>query len=236
MSFVRILLLLVGATILSACASVEHGPRGAVAVPIAAPAAIPAASPITPVAVKVEPVTFSVHFDFASADIRASAMQILYGAAQKAKRIRPGIVKIRGFTDASGKRDFNLKLAQSRAEIVATQLRKLGIEARIEIVAAEIIGAEAGKSKKDPANRRVEVSFEEFPVVTTAASAIEEPATSSLMGAPDMGTPAGLSSVSAYGGGENPTDDAHILRLLSADECSNCVEVPRQRSINLHLS
>lgn len=221
MSLVRILLLLVGATILSACASVEQGPRGAVAVPIAAPADPPTAFPV---AVKIEPVTFTVHFDFASANIRASAMQILYGAAQKAKRAKPGIVRIRGFTDASGKRDFNLKLARSRAEAVAGQLRKLGIEARIEIVAAEIISAQAGKSKKDPANRKVEVTFDEFPAIV-ATTAVDEQAAPS----PDMDAPSGRSFFSA---------PSWLFAMPSPHSMNAAMtwNVARQRSLNLHLS
>lgn len=173
MSLFRAIILLVGAATLSACASVERG-----VTPIMEPAPIAAIVPVAIIApamtaTPVEPASFTVHFESAQDEIRASAMQILHGAAQKAKRGKPALVRIRGFTDASGKRDFNLKLAQRRAEAVAGQFRKLGIAARIEIEAAEIVLPQAGKAKKDPTNRKVEITFEYFTVTaeTQAPSA-----------------------------------------------------------------
>lgn len=206
MSLFQAIILLAGVATLSACASIERGTESmhpVSAEAAAAPVVAPVVQPVKVVA-PVEPASFTVHFDFAQDEIKASAMQILHGAAKVAKRNNPGMVRIRGFTDASGKRDFNLKLAQRRAEAVADQFRKLGITAQIEIAEAEIIVAEPGRAKKDPANRKVEITFEDFAVIAGDHAPSADPIEIVAADAPEGGAKPAIAAKADAAGPHEP--------------------------------
>lgn len=156
MSFLRALLVLLAVAALPACASSEvadavqpetHTYR----------VAAPGPSQWAPEPVISAPKrAFVVHFDFDSADIRASAMQIIYEASQVAGTVRPTTIRIHGFADGSGHKAYNQKLSERRAKAVADQFAKLGVK-----VAVEIKGF--GKSKMKGASkdaRRVEIALD----------------------------------------------------------------------------
>ncbi|MCR6632143.1 MAG: OmpA family protein [Magnetospirillum sp.] len=113
--------------------------------------------------------TIVVHFDTASADIKASAMQILYGATRGLDLTSITSVRVRGYADASGRRGYNQKLSERRAAAVADQLGKLGVKATS--LKIEGMGAVGGKAKaRSKEDRRVEVVIE---TIATAALAPE---------------------------------------------------------------
>lgn len=182
--FVRSLLLLAGLAALPACASPD---RAAVSQPMTEPTAhvepIAAAEATTRVTTTR---TVVVTFESDSADIRAGAMQILYGAAQEVRHARLTAIRIVGHADASGRRAYNQRLSERRAAAVADQLTKLGLTApRIEssgVGEAPTKGKTQRQGKHAAAeDRRVEITFESTELgvlapanakVTTAAATL----------------------------------------------------------------
>ena len=61
-------------------------------------------------------------FDFDRATIRPDAKVALDRVAEIIRKQGPGMVRIEGFTDAKGARDYNLRLSNARAESVETWL------------------------------------------------------------------------------------------------------------------
>lgn len=197
---VRSLLLLIGLAVLPACAASERaaGPQ------VYATTALPPQTQPAPVAAKATPAVrgIVVHFDNDSADIRAAAMQSLYGAAVDLRGTRLTAIRITGFTDGAGHRAHNLKLSERRAAAVADQLRKLGLHAgRIEVKGA---GETKGKPRHSKEDRRVEIVFEyEDETVTISAP---QPDTTSAASAPTVSSRLILSA----------TPQAQPLRLPQA--------------------
>ena len=159
MKMFRALFLLLGLAALPACAT--SGAQGdAQPQPIRAAAAIEAPAPFvaTPTVTAPLPRSFVVHFDSNSADIRASAMQIIYEASQVAGVVKPATIRIHGFADGSGKKAYNQNLSERRAKSVATQLSKLGVKVAVETKGFGEAKAK-GKGKSRDA-RRVEIVLE----------------------------------------------------------------------------
>ncbi|MBC7905834.1 MAG: OmpA family protein [Rhodospirillaceae bacterium] len=178
MKLLRSLLLLAGLAALPACASSEG--RDTVKPFEPTPTVQAQAAPSAPVSVATPalaaPRSFVVHFDFDSADIRASAMQILYEASQVAGKAKPTAIRIHGFTDASGKDSYNQRLSERRAKAVADQLTTLGV--KVATVETKGFGkanpATKTKTKgKSKDNRRVEIVFEGGDVIEAAVETIK---------------------------------------------------------------
>lgn len=169
----RSLLLLAGLACLPACAASQVTPQQQPSAPSQQSAPVPSApanpqtlpSP-TPTQHRVE-----VRFDKGSAEVRASAMQILYGAAQELRGQRITSIRVVGYTDASGRRAFNQRLSQQRAEAVADQLRKLNLRAeQTEVVGAGEVSPHGKKAKRSRVaeDRRVEIILETVPETAAA--------------------------------------------------------------------
>lgn len=163
----RSLLLLAGLACLPACAAsqVTLAPQSS-APSLATPTDQQRLAPPAPSRHHVE-----VRFDKSSAEVRASAMQILYGVAQELRGQRITLIRVIGYTDASGRRAFNQRLSQQRAEAVADQLRKLNLNAgRTEVVGAGEILPHGKKAKRSRVveDRRVEIIIETVPETTAA--------------------------------------------------------------------
>ncbi len=123
----------------------------------------PPPAPIEPAAAPALVQPLVLHFDFNKADITASTMQTLYDAAPALKAAKPAVIRIHGFTDTVGGKPFNKSLSQRRAQAVADQLKKLGIEAATVEVAGfgkEKLVVPTKNNVKEPRNRRVEVTWE----------------------------------------------------------------------------
>ena len=105
-----------------------------------------------------EPASYSVDFDSGRADIRAAAMQILWGAGHSSVASQ-GVIRISGYTDATGSAAVNQALSDRRAEAVASQLVKMGLDRSRMVIAG--YGAKADA-------RRVDIVFEAAPAPTMA--------------------------------------------------------------------
>ena len=122
--------------------------------PAAAVAVAPAPQP-APVAR-----TYLVFFDWDRADLTDRARQIIADAAQNARNTQSTRIEVSGHADRSGTPQYNQRLSQRRAEAVAAELVRRGIN-RSEI------GVQAfGESRplvptadnvREPQNRRVEI-------------------------------------------------------------------------------
>lgn len=164
---IRSLLLLAGLACLPACAASEGMSAPQPNAPSLSVPTIPRPAPTLATATR----SVDVRFDKNSADIRAAAMQILYGTAQEMRGQRITAIRVIGHTDASGRQTYNQRLSEQRAAAVADQLRKLGMRAeRIEVIGAGE-AAPRGKGKKRIAvaeDRRVEIIIETVAETTTA--------------------------------------------------------------------
>lgn len=104
-----------------------------------------------------------VYFDSDNAEIRASAMQILYGIAQETRGIRLLSIRVVGHADSTGRRSYNQRLSEKRAHAVADQLNKLGLRGERLDVVGRGEAPSAGKRHKgvkSAADRKVEIIIE----------------------------------------------------------------------------
>lgn len=170
MSFARAITALAALVAVSACAAPEpvvsappttSNPTLAAPPPPSAPA--PSGPPPSGLATMDDAVLPSspvvVHFAHGKADITGSTMQVLWDIAPALKAANPAVIRVQGFTDASGKAAYNRALSEKRAQKVADQLRKLGITARVEVSGQGIVPG-GKKGRKDAAARKVEISWE----------------------------------------------------------------------------
>lgn len=175
----RSLLLLAGLACLPACAASQVTPAAQPSAPSltaeSAPQVLPSPTSSQPTSSQHR---VEVRFDKGSAEVRASAMQILYGAAQELRGQRITSVRVVGYTDASGRRTFNQRLSQQRAEAVADQLRKLNLHAQqIAVVGAGEVAPHGKKAKRSRAaeDRRVEIIIETVSEAIAATAPSQPP-------------------------------------------------------------
>lgn len=186
MTFIRLITALTALVAVSACAEMEPMERPTTSTPMVT-APPPPAAPVVADDEALPPSPVVVHFNHAKADITGSTMQVLWGLAPALKAAAPSVIRIQGFTDASGKAAYNKILSEKRAQAVAGQLRKLGVTARIEVVGQGIVkGGKTGS--RDQGARRVEISWE--PAKTSATAPVSPDAVKSMADAPDLGAPA----------------------------------------------
>ena len=104
--------------------------------------------------------TYLVFFDWDRADLTDRARQIIGDAAQNSRRVQSTRIEVSGHADRSGTPAYNQRLSQRRADAVAAELVRQGVN-RSEI------GIQAfGESRplvptadgvREPQNRRVEI-------------------------------------------------------------------------------
>ena len=116
----------------------------------------------TPVAPRAPEVarTYLVFFDWNRADLTARAREIIGEAAENARRVSSTRIEVAGHADRSGTPQYNQRLSQRRAEVVASELVRQGVN-------RGDIGVTAyGESRplvptadgvREPQNRRVEI-------------------------------------------------------------------------------
>ncbi|MFD1111518.1 OmpA family protein [Pseudoroseomonas ludipueritiae] len=122
-----------------------------------------APAPVAPVAPAAAPAparTYLVFFDFDRADLTDRARQIIAEAAQNAGRTQTTRIEVAGHADRSGSPQYNQRLSQRRADAVAAELARQGIQR------SQITVQAFGESRplvatadgvREPQNRRVEI-------------------------------------------------------------------------------
>ena len=125
--------------------------------PVAAKPAMPA-----PAMAKPAPKTFIVHFGFNGKTLDARANAVLKAATAAAKSGKPSVISVIGHTDLAGSGNYNSKLAETRANVVATALGKMGVPANLMTIGSFGENQPAVKTDdgaKEAGNRRVEITI-----------------------------------------------------------------------------
>jgi OmpA-OmpF porin, OOP family len=114
----------------------------------------------TPAAAPAPARTFLVFFDWDRSDLTARAREIIGEAAQGARRGQPTRIEVAGHADRTGTAQYNQRLSERRAEAVAAELVRNGIN-RADITTTgfgferPLVPTAAGV--REPQNRRVEI-------------------------------------------------------------------------------
>ena len=123
-------------------------------------AAVPAA-PVEPM--KPKDAMYLVFFDFDKSNIASSAASVVDAVADEVKARNLSAVNIIGHTDTSGARAYNKKLSLKRASAVKDALIERGVDPTLITVdhrgEGELL-VETADGVREPANRRVTVTFE----------------------------------------------------------------------------
>jgi OmpA-OmpF porin, OOP family len=117
-----------------------------------------AAAPVPPPPPQAQ--TFLVFFAFDKSDLSDAARQVVANAAQFAKANGKTTIDVTGYTDSSGKPDYNRRLSQRRADAVAAYIETLGItKSEIGLAARgeEDQRVPTPPNTREPQNRRVEI-------------------------------------------------------------------------------
>jgi outer membrane protein OmpA-like peptidoglycan-associated protein len=116
-------------------------------VPVAAPAPAPARS-------------YLVFFDWDRADLSARAKQIIAEAAANSSKVQLTQIEVNGYADNTGTPAYNVKLSRRRADNVAAELVRDGVDQKLIYIQA--FGdtrplVPTGPQTREPQNRRVEI-------------------------------------------------------------------------------
>lgn len=127
-----------------------------------------APQPVEPVAEEPPPMVpeeamYLVFFNWDSSDLSSGASSVLDAVAQEIAKNPPSQVNVRGHADTSGDADYNKKLAFKRATAVKDALVKRGVSPDLLVVdslgESELL-VQTLDGVREPANRRVNISFE----------------------------------------------------------------------------
>jgi outer membrane protein OmpA-like peptidoglycan-associated protein len=111
----------------------------------------------------MQPKAWMVFFDFDSAKVTDDADAKVREAAMYAMQ-HGAVIKVRGHADRAGSQDYNVKLANERARMIADTIAKIGVPAsQIEIGAfgENDPMVETPDGAREAKNRRVEISVTE---------------------------------------------------------------------------
>jgi len=116
-------------------------------VPVAAPAPAPARS-------------YLVFFDWDRADLSARAKQIISEAAANSTKVQLTQIEVNGYADNTGTPAYNMRLSRRRADNVAAELVRDGVDQKLIYIQA--FGdtrplVPTGPQTREPQNRRVEI-------------------------------------------------------------------------------
>jgi OOP family OmpA-OmpF porin len=101
------------------------------------------------------PTTYTVYFDYNSAQVGPSGREIVRLAADAAKTGNPGNVSVTGYTDPSGSAGYNQRLSLRRANAVAAELQRDGVPQAIIIIGGR---GETSNAANPGQDRRVDVT------------------------------------------------------------------------------
>ena len=117
-------------------------------------AAMPAADPM------LAPKSWVVYFDFDKTDLSDQSLATIGDAAAYAATSSKSLVVVEGHTDLAGSSDYNDGLAADRAEVVAGNLRDVGVpkgDVAVSSYGQELPAVATPDGVAEPLNRRVEI-------------------------------------------------------------------------------
>ncbi|MAM34742.1 MAG: cell envelope biogenesis protein OmpA [Micavibrio sp.] len=112
---------------------------------------------------QIEDAKYLVFFDFDQSNIADSGSNVLNSVTEEIRANNVARVKVIGHTDASGSNSYNEALAMRRANSVRDALIQRGVPAEnitVESRGETQLMVQTPDGVREPANRRVEVSFE----------------------------------------------------------------------------
>jgi OOP family OmpA-OmpF porin len=124
---------------------------GAAPPPAPAPVATPAPAPSR---------SYLVFFDWDKASLTERARQIIKEAADNSTRVQYTRIDVNGYTDTSGKPQYNQGLSERRAQAVAAELIKDGVPQTaitVQGFGETHLLVPTGPGVREPQNRRVEI-------------------------------------------------------------------------------
>ncbi len=125
----------------------------------------PSAMPMAPEAPAMAPApasdqTYLIFFDWDKTDLTPKAEQIISEAAASSQSRAVTTIAVSGYTDTSGRADYNQALSERRADAVAAQMVSDGVsrsEIEIHAFGATHLLVPTGPGVREPQNRRVEI-------------------------------------------------------------------------------
>lgn len=111
----------------------------------------------------VEDAKYIVFFDFDKSNIEESGASVLDAVVAEAAKRDITSITISGHTDTSGSNAYNDKLAKRRAMAVSKALQERGVsvdQLNITSSGESVLLVDTPDGVREPANRRVEISFE----------------------------------------------------------------------------
>ncbi|MGE4313052.1 MAG: OmpA family protein [Pseudobdellovibrionaceae bacterium] len=112
---------------------------------------------------KVEDAKYLVFFDFDKSEITDSAQSVLDAVAQEVKSRQLKGINVIGHTDTSGTNEYNQALGERRASSVDAALAARGVPQGMMATSSRgetELMVQTPDGVREPANRRVEISFE----------------------------------------------------------------------------
>ena len=120
---------------------------------------------VDPVGVDLDPINFTVYFDYDKSNLTNQASTLVQEAASRALENDIDTVVVQGNTDTSGSSAYNEALSQRRANVVRDALVANGVSAdriRVEAFGESNLAKPTPDGTREPLNRRsdVTISFE----------------------------------------------------------------------------
>jgi outer membrane protein OmpA-like peptidoglycan-associated protein len=127
---------------------------------VAAPYPLPAPPPPAPAPAARR--SFIVYFEWDRADLTAAARQVISQAAEAASRSPGTRLQVNGFTDLSGTSQYNAALSARRADAVAAELARDGVNRdamTVQSFGKSRPAVQTADGLRDPHNRDVEIDL-----------------------------------------------------------------------------
>lgn len=109
------------------------------------------------------PGRYGVFFPWDKAELTAADQQIVAQAAEEFRTTGSAQILVTGHTDTSGSADYNLRLSERRAQMVADELERQGVSAADMVLIGrgeEELRIPTGDNVREAGNRRVEIVFD----------------------------------------------------------------------------
>ena len=135
---------------------------GAAMVALLAPAAFAQSMDGADAPIMEGPGRYLVFFPWDKATLTADDQRIVAQAAEEFRRTGSARIDVTGYTDTSGSAEYNLRLSERRAQMVASELERQGIPATEMVVIGrgeEDLRIPTADGVREAGNRRVEIVF-----------------------------------------------------------------------------
>ena len=149
---------------------------GAAMVALMAPAAFAQSMDGADAPIMEGPGRYLVFFPWDKATLTADDQRIVAQAAEEFRQTGSARIDVTGYTDTSGSAEYNLRLSERRAQMVASELERQGVAATEMVVIGrgeENLRIPTADGVREAGNRRVEIVFA-VPEAAPAAEPVAE--------------------------------------------------------------